>query len=400
MRGRSAARRRSALALATVLALAVPAGGCERHRAPPSPPEVKLSWQEVSLPAPPGDPGRTVVRSATVCGGRWYLVGGVATADGATRPAAWTSADARSWEPVPVAGTSYYGKQNILYAVACHDGGLAAVGARSGGVHGNPRVSSWVRTGDGTLSEVIAAFTLYGGGDAVNVARMTAGPGGYLIVGNRVTGAAVWTSPDATSFTIHENVPMLASDQQVETAGADGAGTAAGWTVVGGAAARGRVDRDPVAWTSADGATWQRTLIAGTGDYEELQRVVPVDGGLLAVGLSGAEFGAWRGEAGGWRAVGRFGSTAPPAGSGAVRVSGVQSAAAGGGGVLVAVSNGVDHQLWLSQDSGASWAAVAVPGHHPAGADRAAAVASDGQRWLFLADDATAGQVWLADFSR
>ena len=44
------------------------------------------------------------------------------------------------------------------------------------------------------------------------MARLVAGPAGFLITGNRTSGAAVWTSPDASEFEIIEAAPGLASD--------------------------------------------------------------------------------------------------------------------------------------------------------------------------------------------
>src|SRR4029434_2591672 len=104
----------------------------------------------------------------------------------------------------------------------------------------------------------------------MNVARMVAGPTGWLIVGNRTPGAAVWLSPDAHKFEIVEGAPELASDPRGETWAFDGAAIADGWMVVGGLRPAHRIDRDPASWRSADGKTWTRTVLAGTADYEEL----------------------------------------------------------------------------------------------------------------------------------
>lgn len=398
------------LALAVVaLVAALPAACTSKSDETPtkSPDPPHLNWQQVSVPVPPGDPGRIVVRAATACDGKWYLGGGVATPTGDTRPGMWTSTDARTWAPLPLAPITFYGKQNIFYALACKNGGLAAVGARFGGVHGNPRVSTWRLGADGTLSEIPAAFTLYGGGDAVNVARMGAGPTGFMITGNRVTGAAVWTSADGAAFEIHENVKPLASDPGLDGAASDVAGTAGGWVVVGGGTQAGRGDRDPVVWTSADGAAWTRTVLPGSNDYEELQRVVVSGEDVVAVGLRGGTFGAWRRPAGGevWEALGAFGNTRPPTppGGGAARPAVVLSLAAAdkaGNGVLLAtVSDGQQYQLWASRDLGRTWTRAPQPAEQAAAADSAAAVAWADGRWLYLSDDAAAGRVWAADSS-
>ncbi len=199
-----------------------------------------------------------MLRDVTACGGRWYIVGAVGGPGDATRPAAWTSADGVSWESVRIVADSYYGRQNILYSVACTDGRFAAVGAKSGGAHANPRVSSWVRRADGALAEVRAGFELYGGPQAVNVARMVAGPSGFMIVGNRVSGAAVWLSEAAGEFEILEGVPGLATDEHGVTWLFDATPVDGGWLAVGGIIGPGRIDRDPLAWRSSDGRSWQR----------------------------------------------------------------------------------------------------------------------------------------------
>jgi hypothetical protein len=393
--------------LALVLAVVAAVGGCGgTGDAAPEPEPPHLGWQEATVPVPPGGAGRLVVRTAAACGDRWYLGGGVAAPDGSTRPAVWTGPDGRTWTPLPVDAISYYGKLNVIYTLACRDGVLAAVGARSGGVHGNPRVSSWRLGADGVLTEVIAAFNLYGGERAVNVARMSAGAAGYMITGNRVSGPAVWTSADATGFQLHEAVQPLANEPGLDAAASDVLATGDGWVVVGGSTATGRVDRDPMAWTSTDGSTWKRTAIAGTGEYEELQRVVAVGDDLLAVGLRGGTYGAWRlpgghrAAQGSWEALGGFGDTRPPSSGGAQLVAGVLSAAAAGSTVLVTVSDGQRYQLWASRDAGRSWAEATLPAPQAAGADRAAAVAAGpGGRWIYLADDTTAGRVWTADGS-
>ena len=102
---------------------------------------VEVAWREISLPAPP--PGeRIVLRGATVCDGRWYLVGAYGGAGGATRPAAWSSLNGQDWSAMPLLADSYYGVRSVLFTAACRQGELAAIGGKPGGAHGNPRMSS------------------------------------------------------------------------------------------------------------------------------------------------------------------------------------------------------------------------------------------------------------------
>ncbi|WP_422774161.1 hypothetical protein ACN28C_15565 [Plantactinospora sp. WMMC1484] len=368
--------------------------GCQGRRPESAPEPVRPQWQRVVLPAPAGAPGRLLVRDTAGCAGRWYVTGGVGTGAGETRPAVWASSDGITWTSLPLAPKSYYGRRSVLYSAACEEGRLAVLGDKPGGAHGNPRASSWQQRPDGSLVEIEARFELYGGPTAVNVARMVAGPSGYLIVGNRSSGAAAWLSPDAGGFEIQEGVPELATDARGTTWAFDAAATAQGWLMVGGILPPGgRIDRDPLAWTSPDGHVWRREPVPATGEYEELQRVVVVDGTPLAVGVRARTFGAWRRATDGWELAGSFGGRGPAG------VPMVGALAVAGGGVLAAVSDGTSYTLWAGGNGGRSWRPVTGPAPMPVGAGRdVSAVASAGQVVLAV-DDGREGTVWTARFS-
>jgi hypothetical protein len=90
----------------------------------------------------------------------------------------------------------------------------AVVGARSGGAHGNPRVTTfWLD--DGTLVDVRAVFTQYGGVSATNVGPIAGGPAGWLITGNRTSGPGVWFTDDPREFVRVEAEPGLTDDGRV-----------------------------------------------------------------------------------------------------------------------------------------------------------------------------------------
>nr|BFE76887.1 hypothetical protein GCM10020092_101880 [Actinoplanes digitatis] len=185
--------------LRACLALVLLVAGCSAA--------VGNAWAQATLPGP----GPHLVRDATACGGRWYAVGGRAGAGGETSPAAWDSADGRTWrslELAPLPG-SYYGPRSVLRSVACANGRIAAVGSRGGGAHGNPRVSTWYQRGE-VLAEAPAPFETYGGDTAVDVGPISGGPAGFLIAGNRTSGAAAWISADGTDFRLFEGAPGLA----------------------------------------------------------------------------------------------------------------------------------------------------------------------------------------------
>jgi hypothetical protein len=344
---------------------------------PPPPP---ISWTEATLPIPAGTPGRLTVLDAADCDGLWYVVGGVLGAGDATRPAAWTSTDGHTWRSMtfaPLPG-SFYGPQDLISSVACAGGRVAMIGAKPGGAHGIPRVSTW-RLAGGRLDEVGAPFETYGGDRAVNVAHVAAGPAGFLITGNRTSGAAVWLSADGANFRLFEDAPGLADDATHQTAARDAVAAADGqWVIVGGSAPKNSADEAPAVWLTRDGSGFARAAVPAKPGYNELERVVRVGADIVAVGPRGSSLGAWRSpEAGpgrGWREDGTFGRS----------TDGVQALAVAGG-RLIAASGGT---LWRSADGGGSWTSLSPP----AGAGTALAVAGGPQAVLV----AGAGRVWTA----
>jgi hypothetical protein len=226
----------------------------------------------------------------------------------------------------------------------------------------------------------------------VNVARMDAGPDGFLIAGNRMTGAAVWRSPDAARFGIVERAPALASDASGETWAFDSTDTTDGWLVAGGFLPKGRIDRDAIGWRSADGAAWQRVPAAGaTNAYEELQRVTLLGGVPVAVGLAGQSFGAWRLANGAWQPVGRFGS-APPGAAGTVRALTVA-----GPRLYAVTGDGTSYALWASGDQGRRWRAAVLPARVTTGPENTVAVAGGAGVAVLLTDDGTVGRTYVAE---
>lgn len=376
------------------MVVAAAAGCTSPHVADERPPAVSADWRAVSLPLPAGAAGRPAPREAIICGATWYLVGAVVGPDGATRPAAWASPDGATWTPVGVFAASYYGQRNVLYAVGCRESRIAAIGAKSGGAHGNPRVSTWYQRPDGALVEVTdAAFELYGGNDAVGVSRLAGGAPGWLIAGNRVSGAAVWVSSDATSFELITGADNLAGGGGSTTAATDVISDGAGWVVAGGETRAGRTGRDPSVWTSPDGRRWSRVALPDTDEDEVIFRLVRVAGGLLAVGVRGDAFGAWREADGMWRAAGRFG------GSRGQNAAGVAAVVPVGGRVLAAVDAPDGHQLWVSDPDGRRWAPVKIPQAVPPGGNTAMTLAAANGTVLLITDDGAAGRVWSATFS-
>jgi hypothetical protein len=393
---------RSSVAGLVAALLAAPAlvlaGGCSSHEPVDrhTRPEIRLHWQEQTLPFPPGPAGRIAVRDDTACAGTWYVVGAVIGPDLATRPAAWSSTDGRTWRSLALAPTAYYARRNILTAVACRDGRIAAIGSRSGGAHGIPRVSSWYQRADGTLVDAVAPFTLFGGSQAVDVGRIAGGPDGWLIAGNRTSGAAVWTSPDATRFELHDHDPALASDRFVQTSAVDVTADTSGWTVVGRGQVTGRVGPVPLAWNSPDGVHWTREQVPpASPEYADLQRALSLGGRLVAAGLRGERVALWWRDHDRWR-VGASFARLDPQRRAAPFVSGLAATRAD---VLVSASDGTRFGLWAGTPTGAL-AEVRTPVRPTATGDHQLTVAADGDVLLLLGDDGRTSRVWLADWTR
>ncbi|MEH1099368.1 hypothetical protein [Micromonospora sp. CPCC 205561] len=377
--------RRLVAALA-LLAVLLPTG-CDRAPSGPAEGPLRPGWEPLTLPAPQGAPGRALLRDAVACAGRWYVVGGLADAAGETRPAAWSSADGVSWSALPLAASSFYGRQHVLYAAACRDGRLAALGAKNGGAHGNPRTGTWSQATGGALREAPAPFELYAGPRAVSVARLAAGPGGWLIAGARVDGAAVWTSPDGERFTIREGVAELAGDGRGRTVAYDAVAAPSGWWVVGAVLPPGTTALAPLAWSSADGRAWRRVALPAPDGRGQAQRVASAGGAVVAVGPVRAGFAAWRLAGDEWRRAGGFGAAGPG-------VSSVDALVPAGRDLVAVTGDGDGHGLWLSADSGDSWREMAMPTVVPDAGNSAVAVASLGDRLLLVADDGEGSRAW------
>ncbi|WP_428964582.1 hypothetical protein [Micromonospora fluostatini] len=415
------ARRAVAALVGTVLLVA----GCDaagvgdepgaRHEPAP----LRPRWVAGALPVPAGGPGRVLVRDVVACGGRWYAVGAVADPGGATRPAFWASADGRSWVARPVRAESFYGAQNVVSAVGCRGAAVAALGAKSGGAHGNPRVSSWRQPADGGLVEVPAEFEVFGGPRAVDVARIAGGPPGWLIAGGRVAGAAVWTAaPDAAAFTLLEGAPELAGDARGRTFGRDAVAVGEGWLVAGVLLPAGGTGFLPLVWTSLDGRAWHRAVlpVAGraagaTGADEPVaagggsaERVALAAGEPVVLGRVGEEFVLWRRAAGQWRLAGGFGvALGSPAAAGGSGVRSVAGFAAEGSSLVAAVGAGTERSVWWSGDAGASWRRLVLPVPVSSGGDAAVAVAQADGVLLVALDDGRSSGVWsvrVADLVR
>lgn len=364
--------------------LALPAGCSD---------DVEPEWNTAALPDPDGTPGFITVRDAVSCGGVWTAVGGVVlaepTATQDSRPAAWRSIDGVEWTALDVTTTTYWGERALLTSIACANDEVVAVGARSGGAHGNPRVTTFFEE-DGGLRDQEAAFNLFGGAAATNVGPLTAADPGWLITGNRVSGPAVWHSETGREFTIEEDVTGLADAEEFVSLAQGAVWDGDAWVVVGGGNERSTLDREPVAWVSEDARSWRRVEVPGSDGFDDLERVIAVDDELVALGLSGDGFGVWRRKDGDWSQGDPFGTLPDDA----RRSPFVSSLVGSDRGLWATTSDGTSYALWHSSD-GDGWTSVPTPERAPeTGGEHILTVAAAGDRVLLISDDGTGGRLW------
>jgi hypothetical protein len=385
------AHPRARIVAAVLVAVALVAAGCRSGGGAGD--AQRLSWRQVRLPA---TSGRVVARDLLRCGDRWYLVGAVAGAGG-NRPAAWSSVDGVGWSAVPVAPVTYYGQRHILYAAGCRDGRLGALGAAPGGAHGNPRTSSWYQRPDGTLTEVQAAFELYGGPNAVAVSRIAGSPtstptgtpsatpsdastgaaspgrsgatgsggldgwviaGGWLADGGRV-GAAAWWATGGAGAPAFQRVsgPPLGSGPDRQTAAQDVAAMPTGGFLMVGSVllfGTGAATSAPMAWYSPDGRRWTAITVENPGHDGNpgrdgaLYRLATGTAGAFALGTRGTALTGWQLDPTGgrlWRSAGTL-----PAHPGDATTP-VQSFGTAGRALAATVVDRGHLTLWLSTTS-------------------------------------------------
>ena len=394
---RSSPRRRARLLAAGLVLVALAAACTSTVKAAPLP---GLSWRHVDLPSDPR--GRAVIRAAASCDGRWYAAGTILGRDGTTRPALWSSSDGTSFTAVPVKPKSAYGPSDVLLSVACRGADVVAIGAKTGGAHGNPRPSTWISSAGGPLTEVTATFEQYGGESQLGLGPVTGGPIGYLIVGSRIdraggSGAAVWQSPDGQAFTLVDGDPALESGSAGQTEVNGAAVLASGYVAVGDLSPPGSklASRQPLVWTSPDGRTWHRAALLSSPRDAAMMRVAPLNGDLVSVGVDGSTYAAWAGAAGTWSEAARFGAlVAGP------ELPSVPSLVTAGGAAYAIVSDGSTYGLWRGRGA-RDWTRLALPVStqaSPAGTTpRVVVAAASGRTVMIAADDGTKASLWFTN---
>ncbi len=363
-------------------------------------------WVRVKHPALSGGGSTVYLRDilAAAPGEPWLAVGYLVDGDGTRVPSAWTSGDGVRWTRASMAPTASSERRDGPYLVARRGAAAVALGER---FEGELRPAAWYRSAPNVWTSLTSPtdplvayrgriraldagpeeFVAVGedrssGQSSVTVFASTDGrsweirgafepPGGFLPFGVSVAnGRIVIVGATTTNFTDGRIWVLEESGSwtgvQPGPLGLDGPGdevvTSVEWSAARGFVAGGSVVRDgheiPTLWRSPDGVAWTR-LPDGTppndGRNAAILRIVAVDSGFLASGLSDAGPRLWRsGDGTSWTAL-----PPPPTMSGDLPfVVGAQ----GGGKLIVVTINEFGSQLhrrdgsrWVRADTGSAF---------------------------------------------
>jgi hypothetical protein len=230
--------------------------------APAPPLAASQGWLEVPSP----QVGARVLVMAAPTGG--LVAFGSVPGPDRYAPAAWSTADARTWTALPLTPATGYGRQAELTMAAADGARVSAWGQAFGGAHSNPRPTLWNGTA-AQLTEHEQSFILFGGEDAIATVAEAASAGTFLLAGawdgaSGRYGAAVWTSPDGEHWTRSADAPGLASGPGEQTFARGAAAGPGGFLLLGSTqlAAGGTL---PLAWTPNPDGSWHRIPLPSSG---------------------------------------------------------------------------------------------------------------------------------------
>lgn len=340
------------------------------------------SWHRVESPAFTAGPSSAI--SGLVAPGdgyaSWTAVGSVT--DGRTAAVAWTSADGTRWGRSDLDDGD--GLASVASAGARRQGVLVVVGtvtSRSGDRDGH----IWTSRDGATWS--VATVPAGGPGDQ-SLTSVAGGPLGFVAAGLDGAVPGIWTSPDGLGWT-RAGGPFLDSERVEGVAVGPQGAVAVGTITTSG-------DVDGMAWFSADLTTW-RTVPLGIAGFtgrtsQAVHSVTATGSGFVAVGD----------DANGERRVAVAWTSADgityqrqppsdmivPAGSGST--AGATAREVAGSGPVVAVGGSASVQVWASAD-GRRWSRQDPP-EDARGSAEESRVATD-ERAVLLA----AGGLWLRE---
>ncbi len=198
--------------------------------------------------------------------------------------AAWVSSDLRSWTKAPMQQALGGAEFND---VAAGPVGFIAIGFDQGGQ------SVWASK-DGLRWSVLTDPRAFPPASS-HPGRIVRTRGGLLIVGALNEQAAVWTSPDGRSWTVHSPIPgasiVIFDGLAVGNAGYVTLGTAAGGPGI--EVAPGDFRLPVVPFVSDDGLVWRAGPSSPALFGAAISSLVPAPGGFVATGTVGTTVGLW-----------------------------------------------------------------------------------------------------------
>jgi hypothetical protein len=210
----------------------------------------------------------------------WIAVGSVVVG-GATEPTVLISADGVTWQPVAVI-TELAGPGAQFLGVTAGHGGYVVVGRRMTGgrtfatLWWSADLRTWTEGSNGGLDGRLSASTAN---------AVTATADGFVAVGSHGEFPAIWTSSDGRNWNLRDlSVPPGARGATLHMVVA--AATSGSRVVAGGYAATSAGDISIIETSADGGATWHQVVLGSSGLVTAL---TATGNGFIAAGLSGAD---------------------------------------------------------------------------------------------------------------
>jgi hypothetical protein len=208
----------------------------------------------------------------------WVAVGSAAAA-GTSEPFAVTSFGAVNWQPL-LQLTALAGPHAQFLAVAAGPGGYVVVGRVMAGNQTRP--AAWW-SADLRTWQPVHGGGLDGGSTAASVNAVAAVPGGFVAVGSHGASQAIWTSTDGQHWSM-QDIDAPAGTHSAALSLLATAGT----RVVAAGHAVGNSGNIPVIASSADGgAHWTQVELPAPHALGTITAVLATGSGFVAAGRTG-----------------------------------------------------------------------------------------------------------------
>jgi serine/threonine protein kinase len=208
----------------------------------------------------------------------WLAVGDTVSG-GIQQPLIMTSADGITWQsngtPAAFAGSGSY-----VSGVTAGLGGYVVVGKQVtpgrtfAAMWWSTDLQNWVLGNNGHLDGRLKSSTVY---------AVTATSSGFVAVGTHATSHATWASPDGRNWSVHDmTLPAGASEATLRMVAVNGGSVAAaGYAVT-------EAGDIPIALVSGDGRHWQQFVLSAPGGHGTVTALTPAGAGFVAAGQAGS----------------------------------------------------------------------------------------------------------------